>query len=661
MEFGKDICRDPSESTSREWLETNGIGGFASSTVSGINTRRYHSLLTAATRPPLGRMRLLSKYEETLRIGNAEYQLSANQYPGRIHPEGFKLLTSFALDPFPTWTYSISDFGIEVIKTVFSVHGENTVVCRWEVIPGLRTLEDEVTLELRPLLSYVDYHSTRKETPLIDQHFLAETNCVRMKPVENAPEIFFTHNAESVHRTGEWYLDFEYEIEKERGFDFREDLFQPFSMHFDIYREPAVTIVSTHRTELIKADEFEEAERLRRGGLIEISGAESDLTQRLVVAADQFIVSRGDGNTVIAGYPWFSDWGRDTMIALPGLTLSTKREGIAKGVLREFANYVSEGMIPNRFPDEGEEPEYNTADATLWFFEAARAYAEHTGDYRFIKTELYSHFKKIIKKHIEGTRFGIRVDEDGLLLAGTDGSQLTWMDAKYGDEAFTPRVGKPVEIQALWYNALKTMEALAARFKSKKKSKKYGKLAESARHSFNRKFWNSEANCLYDVVQGDSVDDSVRPNQILAVSLHHSMLSASRAKRVVQTVERELFTPFGLRSLSPSDPRFRREYLGDVYERDSAYHQGTVWAWLMGAFIDSLRKVYPKGRKLNQHLDLIFASFLEHTEEAGLGQISEIFDGAAPHHPRGCFAQAWSVAEILRVRTAYERENTERS
>ncbi|REJ75430.1 MAG: glycogen debranching protein [Acidobacteria bacterium] len=649
IELPTRICTDTDLASSREWLETNGIGGYASSTVSGINTRRYHSLLTAASKPPLGRVRLLSKYEEILRIGDVEYPLSANRFPGSIHPEGFKLLESFALDPFPVWTYKINDSGISVKRSVFAVHGENTVVCRWEVVPGLRTLDEAVELELRPLLACIDYHSLRKETEQFDTSYIATDNCVWMQAAADQPAVYFNHNAEAVRETGDWYLDFEYAIEEERGFDFREDLYQPFSMHFDIYRNPAVTVVSTRQINYSDAEGFETVEKSRRSGLCEIAGADTELEKRLVVAADQFIVARGDGHTVIAGYPWFSDWGRDTMIALPGLTLSTKREGIAQGILKEYASYASEGMIPNRFPDEGETPDYNTVDATLWFFEAARAYAEHTGDFEFVKKELFKQFKKIIKRHIEGTRYGIKVDEDGLLKAGEEGTQLTWMDAKYIDEVFTPRIGKPVEIQALWYNALRTMEDFASRFKANKKGRKYGKLAEKVKNNFNRKFWNADARCLFDVVGEGFEDSSIRPNQIFAVSLHHSMLSASRAKKVVRAVEKELFTPFGLRTLAPSDPAFRPIYIGGPRERDSAYHEGTVWAWLMGAFLDALGRTYPKGRKLNQYREMIFASFLGHTEEAGLGQISEIFDGAEPHHPRGTSAQAWSVAEILRA------------
>jgi predicted glycogen debranching enzyme len=649
MEFAANICGDIYESTSREWLETNGIGGYAASTISGVHTRRYHGLLTAAADPPLGRIRTLSKFEEVLIIGGLEFPLTTNRYPGKFHPQGFQNIESFRLDPFPVWNYYFEQFGIGVEKKIFMVHGENTVVCRWSLIPGLKTVDAEITLELRPLLAYVDYHSMRQASVDVDQSFIATKNCVWMRPVAGAPEIYFNHNAARVVETGDWYRNFEYAIEEERGFDHREDLFQPFGMEFDLKLRPAVAIVSTRQINYRDADFFEESEVARREDLCEIAGADDEMKKRLVLAADQFIVSRGGGQTVIAGYPWFSDWGRDTMIALPGLTLSTNREGIAKGILKEFSKHISEGMIPNRFPDEGEMPDYNTVDATLWFFEAARAYAEKTGDLDFIRQDLYEHFREIIRIHRSGTRYGIKVDDDGLLNAGVEGVQLTWMDAKYGDEVFTPRIGKPVEIQALWYNALRTMESFAKEFRDKKRARKYERFAKEARASFNRQFWNAEAECLYDVIRADQADGSIRPNQIFAVSLKHSMLSHFRAKKVVQTVERELYTPFGLRTLSPSDPRYRSIYIGSPYERDSAYHQGTTWAWLMGAFIDSLRKTYPKGRKLNRYIDRIFETYLKHTEQAGIGQISEIFDGGEPHSPRGCFAQAWSVAEVLRV------------
>lgn len=646
INFDKDICTNYSRSSKFEWLETNGIGGFASSTISCANSRRYHGLLVAATRPPLGRISMLSKFEETVIIDGTPSPLSTNQFEGAIDPKGFSKMTSFRLDPFPIWTYEID--GVEIERKLFMVHGENTTVCRWRVVSKIAGRDPDINLELKPLVSFASYHHLRHAGDTFDERFEASENCVLIKPLPQTPDLFFNHNGRGVEPTGHWYYGFVYEIEKERGFDFSEDLYQPFSLKFDLSAE-AIAVVSTQQHNYLKADEFEEIEIDRRKKLTEIAEPQDDFREHLVLAADQFIVDRGEGKTILAGYPWFSDWGRDTMIALPGLTLSTNREGIAKNILREFSNHISEGMIPNRFPDEGETPEYNTVDATLWYFEAIRAYLVKTKDHKFVRKELYEKLVDIVHWHEKGTRYGIHLEEDGLLYAGIDGLQLTWMDGKYEDEVFTPRIGKPVEIQALWYNALETMKALATKFRDKDGKEKYGKMSARAKKSFNKQFWNKDAGCLYDVINGDFKDSSIRPNQIFAVSLKNSMVSMYRAKQVVQTVEKELFTPLGLRSLSPADPGYRGIYKGSPYERDSAYHQGTAWAWLMGAFVESLRRTYPKGRKFKQYEAKIRKGFEQHLLDHGIGQVSEIFDGDEPHAPRGCFAQAWSVAEILRV------------
>lgn len=647
IELKGDICSDFEEASKREWLETNGLGGFASSTVSGANTRRYHGLLTIATDPPAGRVRTVSKLDEFVRIGNRELPLSTNIYPGALEPRGFEFNTSFRLDPFPVWTYQIGDIRIE--RKIFMVHGRDSTVCVWNLGEDLRAYGDEVSLEIRPLISFSDFHSLSRNREGFDTGFISSSRCVGIRPLADFPEIFFNHNGTGVLKTGFWYRDFVYPIERERGFDFIEDLYQPFALRFDLLEGPAAVIISSDQENFANAFEYEEIEKERRAELCRIAGAGEGFRAHLALAADQFIVARGDGRTVIAGYPWFSDWGRDTMIALNGLTLATNREGIARSVLREYSEHISEGMLPNRFPEDGETPEYNTVDAAFWFFEAIRAYVERSGDPEFVKKHLYEKLAEIISRHVEGTRFNIHAAEDGLLFAGESGTQLTWMDAKYGDEVFTPRMGKPVEIQALWYNALKTMEDFAKGFRDRTGEKAYGEMAKEARKSFNSKFWNSGDGCLYDVVTDDGPDPSIRPNQIFAVSLKHSMLSMYKAKKIVQVVERELFTPYGLRSLSANDQRYRPVYTGGPYERDAAYHQGTVWAWLMGPFIEALRRTYPKGRKLGRHIDTILGAFEGHLAEAGLGQISEIFDGDSPHNPRGCFAQAWSIAEILRV------------
>lgn len=641
IKFDSSICTDFKASTSREWLETNGIGGFASGTISGAGMRRYHSLLTAATKPPLGRIRAVSKLEEKLIIDGTSFELSTNQYPGTVHPEGFKYISEFRLDPFPIWRYEVD--GVVVEKKVFMVHDTNTTVCRWSAISNSNARN--LRLEVRPLLSFIDYHQLRHEDSNMATGFEEQSGSVSVKPYDELPQIFFGHNAESVENSGFWYRDFEYAIERERGFDFTEDLFQPFVLSFDLSK-PGTVIVSTERISARDADKLERSEITRRKKLISTTSVTDEFDSQLVLAADQFLVKRGDGQTVIAGYPWFSDWGRDTMISLAGLTLATNRPKIAKGILLEFSKHISEGMLPNRFPDEGEEAEYNTVDATLWYFEAVRSYVEATGDYAFVRKQLYSKLSEIITWHLRGTRYGIHVDTDGLLYAGEPGVQLTWMDAKVGDQVITPRTGKAVEIQALWFNALRIMSELAERFGHESDANKFDSMADLARLSFNALFWNEADQCLYDVVENGDRDASIRPNQIFAVSLTYAILDENRAKAVVDKVEAELLTRSGLRSLAPRDPKYIPYYVGSPFERDSAYHQGTVWAWLIGAFIDAYRRVYPERE---DRVNEIIGGFQPHLSEAGLGQVSEIFDAEWPHSPRGCPAQAWSVAEILRV------------
>jgi len=646
IRLGTDICRDFESAAGREWLETNGIGGFASGTLAGANSRRYHGLLTAATVPPLGRMTTLSKFEETLIVGDERIELSSNRYPGAVYPQGFRHLREFRLDPFPVWTFEVA--GLVIEKRVFMVNGENSTVCRWKIVSGDESTVP-VRLEVRPLLSFTDYHHLQHETDRFDGSFVTGDGTVSIRPVAELPRLVFAHDAEAIEKTGDWYRNFEYAIEKERGFDFREDLFQPFVLRFDLRRSAQIVISTASGRKASEAEALEKAERRRREDLVAASGAKGAFAKQLVLAADQFIVSRGKGKTVIAGYPWFSDWGRDTMIALPGLTLATNRTEIARAILSEFSKHFSEGMIPNRFPDAGDTAEYNTVDATLWYFEAVRAYAEKTGDLDFVRDELYVKLAESIAWHLRGTRYGIGVDTDGLLKAGVEGVQLTWMDAKIGDWVVTPRTGKPVEIQALWYNALRTMSDLAEQFGDLEDRARYDALADAARLSFNAVFWNESEGCLFDVVVNGRRDGSVRPNQIIAVSLPHSMLSIGRAQKVVDKVARELLTPVGLRSLSPRDPAYRPTYIGSPYERDSAYHQGTVWSWLIGPFIDAFRRVNPHGNRTEKRVDEILSGFRQHLTDAGIGQVSEIFDADPPHAPRGCFAQAWGVAEVLRV------------
>jgi predicted glycogen debranching enzyme len=655
IRFRQDVCGNPETALGREWLETNGIGGFSSSTITGLNTRRYHGLLVAATNPPVGRVVLLSKLEETLIVDGRRYELSTNQYVGVMHPRGDQFQTGFRLDPFPVFTYEVE--GILIEKSVLMVNGENTIVVQYELREkgddeaDRQPLTINCSLEVRPLIAFRDYHSLIHENAFLNPRVQTTEGLAVIKPYDELPALHLVHDACEIASSALWYRNFEYRRERERGFDFTEDLFNPFVLKFDLSAAPVANlIVSTERREAKDSDGFIQGEIERRRKIVDSAPATDELVTALNLASEQYIVARGGEKTVIAGYHWFSDWGRDTMIALPGLTLVTGRFDVARSILLEFARHVDRGMLPNRFPDAGEQPEYNTVDATLWFFEAVRSLLHYTGDYEFVRENLYDVLTDIINWHVRGTRYGIRVCADGLLRAGEAGVQLTWMDAKVGDWVVTPREGKPVEIQALWYNALKIMVELAVKLADSEKQKLYEEMAERARASFNALFWNEEEGALFDVVNDSDVRDaSIRPNQIFSVSLHHSMLSRERALRMLEVTERELLTPYGLRSLSPRDPQYRPRYEGDSLSRDGAYHQGTVWAWLMGPFIRAYMKAHDRSAEARERARAWLASFHTHLNEAGLGHISEIFDGDAPHTPQGCIAQAWSVAETLRA------------
>src|SRR5882724_11585565 len=649
IQFNKEICGNLDAALRREWLETNGRGGFAGSTIAGLNTRRYHGLLVAATKPPVGRVVLLSKMEETLFIDGQPFDLSANRYPGVVHPQGFRHLKQFRLDPFPVFTYEIE--GIEIEKVVFMIYGENSTAVQYELKNNSHPeLPKNLRLEVRPLIAFRDYHSTTHENGSINSAVEQNPGVASVTPYQGLPALHLAHNADELGNTGEWHRNFEYDAERERGLDFSEDLFNPLALSFDLrLRHQALVIASTERRDVAQVAEYRQAEIKRRRIAATSLPVEDAFAQDLAAAADQYIVSRADQKTVIAGYHWFSDWGRDTMIALPGLTLPTGKHEVARSILCTFAKHVDQGMLPNRFPDAGDTPEYNTVDATLWFFEAARAYLAYTGDLEFLRDELYPVFADIISWHVRGTRYGIKVDGSGLLSSGEPGVQLTWMDAKVGDWVVTPRRGKPVEIQALWYNALCIMEDLARQFGDEADQKRYRAMATLAIENFNRFFWNEKDACLYDVVNGSPPDPSIRPNQIFAVSLTHSMLPPERAKSVVEKVQEHLLTPYGLRSLAPSDLQYRGRYTGGPTERDGAYHQGTVWPWLTGPFIAAYVKTNGESESARAQAGEWLKPLQDHLSEGGLGQISEIFDGDAPQRPCGCIAQAWSVGEVLRA------------
>lgn len=645
IQFDETVCRDFEVASRREWLESNGLGGFASSTIAGLNTRRYHGLLVAATNPPVGRMVLLSKLEETAIVNGRQYELSANRYPGVVHPQGYRYLKTFRLDPYPVFVYDLD--GCELEKAVFMVDGENTTAIQYRFLSGGAA---DRSLELRPLIAFRDFHATTHENGALNPSVEEQPGCVAMTPYGGLPTLYLAHNGASLQKTGGWYRNFEYDIERERGLDYREDLFQPCRLKFDLpVSSRAVILASTELKCAAAIDDYRAAELRRRAAVVAAVNTGDPFARMLASAAGQFLVRRERQETVVAGYHWFSDWGRDTMISLPGLTLSTRQPEAARGILLEFARYVDRGMLPNRFPDSGEAPEYNTVDATLWYFEATRALAAHTRDYEFVKRHLYPVLLDITGWHERGTRYGIRTDSDGLLEAGEPGVQLTWMDAKIGDWVVTPRRGKPVEIQALWYNALCIMEEFSAAFGYPAEAHRYAVLAGRVRASFAARFWNASAGCLYDVIEGEIRDATIRPNQIFAVSLNHHMLGPAQERSVVAVVKRDLLTPYGLRTLAPTDSQYRGKYGGDPLSRDGSYHQGTVWPWLLGPFLRAYLQVNQYSQAAKEQTREWTLALRRYAQNEGVGQIPEVFDGDPPHRAGGCIAQAWSVAELLRV------------
>jgi predicted glycogen debranching enzyme len=627
----------------REWLETNGIGGYASSTVCGINTRRYHGLLVAATRPPVGRVVMLSKLDERITIGRSVIDLGANQFPGAIQPRGFKHLLSFERGLFPIFEYAAE--GVRIRKTIAAIHGENTTVVVYELLES----PAEVTLELRPFIAGRDYHSLVHANDAIHRDAAFEDGVFALQPYDGVPALFLSVPEGAFHPAPDWYFNFEYAIEQERGLEAHEDLFTPGTFTRTLAKGAALVVVaSTSDPRGRDGWALFDAERRRREAIANAAPMSGRFGRALTLAADQFIVRRGvDRKTIIAGYHWFTDWGRDTMIALPGLCLTTGRFDDARSILLAFAECVSEGMLPNRFPDGGQAPEYNTVDATLWFFIAAQRYLETSGDEAFARDTLLPVLRDIVAWHQRGTRHNIHVDDDGLLIAGSIGDQLTWMDVKIGDWVLTPRHGKAVEVNALWFNALTILANLELRWGTADASQALAVSAERVRLRFREVFWNDENSSLFDVVRCDESDAGVRPNQIFALSLPHPLLDGADAENVLHIVEHHLLTPRGLRSLSPEDPRFIGSYIGGPRERDAAYHQGTVWSWLLGPYITALVRV--RGEAGITEGQRILKAFQPHLEESCIGTISEIFDGAPRHAPRGCAAQAWSVGEILRA------------
>jgi predicted glycogen debranching enzyme len=636
-----------------EWLETNGRMGFASGTVSGRRTRRYHGLLLVNT--PAGRLMLVGGADVWLETPLGTFGLSTQAYrDGILQPRGEQHLTSFRLAPWPTWRFETSS-GHAIEQECLMLHEESITILRWRMARGTGA----AWLHVKPFLSGRDYHSLhrRNDAFRFDAHF--EGECIRWQPYPDRPAVLARSNGRFAERH-EWYENFYHAEEADRGLDCLEDLAVPGEFHFDLSSDDAVLIFaaegdaslerfrSARSVSSFVSDRIEK-ERSRRdslGGPIE-------------QASETYLVKRGSSRTIIAGYPWFTDWGRDTFISLRGLCLARGRLEIAEEILCSWAGTVSEGMLPNRFPDHGEQPEYNSVDASLWYVVAVGEFVEECEKRSYplsskTKTVLKEAISKILAGYRTGTRFGIRMDSDGLIAAGVSGVQLTWMDAKVGDWVVTPRIGKPVEIETLWINALGVGYDLLSDGES---------LYERAVVSFRERFWNDAKNCLYDVIDCDHqpgrLDDSIRPNQIFAVGgLPLMLLEGEQARLVVETVEKHLWTPLGLRSLSPEDPSYQGRCTGGVWERDGSYHQGTVWCWLAGPFVEAWVRVQGDGPAVRGTARERFLKPLTgHLQTAGINHISELADGDPPHTPRGCPFQAWSLGEHLRLERKVLTEN----
>ena len=652
--FGSDAYADFETGIKREWIVTNGLGGYASSTIIGANTRTYHGLLVAALTPPVRRMVMLSSLDEEIVVEDATHQLASHRYQGAVHPGGFGYIREFRMQPFPKTTFAVEGMVIE--KEVFMPHGHNTTLINYRISnPGAPAV-----MRIFPLVNLRNFHSTTKSSDfdftrdvlssdfdftgqVLDTGVVVRASGAYPKEL---PSLFLQCDTGRFFEGGRWYYNFEYDMERFRGQPYVEDNYNPgyFLLPIEKGSSRFSISASTQLQDVHNIQELRKTEVQRLRELIDRSGLSDEFAVKLVCAADSFVVHRSStgASTVIAGYHWFSDWGRDALISLPGLTLVTRRFDEAGQILTTFAQHIEDGLVPNRFPDAGDGADYNTVDASLWFINAVYQYLKYTGDMELI-AGLWGTMCDIIASYRDGTRFGIHMDDDGLVMS--DG-QLTWMDAMAGDLMFTPRAGKACEINALWYNALKIMEELAPGFGDD--PREYSRMAGCTRMSY-AKFWNETAGCLYDVIDvAGRGDSSVRPNQIIAVSLPFSVLPPEQEQKIVAVVEDELLTPMGLRTLSKSDPEYKGHCMGDMYSRDSAYHQGTVWAWLMGSFVTAYCKVNGYSPAARARAKALFEPFASHLSDAGIGTISEIFDGDHPHEPRGCISQAWSVAELLR-------------
>jgi predicted glycogen debranching enzyme len=637
-----EVCRDFQRSSKLEWLDTNHTGAFAMGTVAGVNTRRYHSLLLASLNPPSDRYSILSRVEEQISYEDKLFELAAAQYPGTVQPRGFEFLTEFRLDPFPIWTYQAGSVALE--KRLCLLDEQQSVLTAY-------TASGRCQLQVRLFLSFRDYHSLSHRNDALRTVSDQRRGRLTFKPYQDLPSLTVLHRAKNFQSDSRWFLNHEYLWELDRGMDFREDLFSPGCLLFDIEPNQTVWFLATlepHRFADIPTDEAIE-EILSNEAKRREFPAPDPFEASLRTALDQFRITRADGrHSLIAGYPWFTDWSRDTLISFPAMLIGAFSPETGKEFLTLLLDERSQGILPNRFSDQHSTPEYNTVDATLWLFVAAREYIHKSQDLRFLREILYPAAQDILEWHYRGTHYNIHVDEtDHLLFAGEAGVQLTWMDAKIGDWVVTPRTGKPVEINALFYNALRICAEWAGMLGLHDEAMAYNRRSESVLASFRKSFWNEDRNCLYDVVGPSAKDASIRPNQLFAVSLPFPLLDREQARLVVDLVRRQLLTPAGLRTLEPSDPSYKPRFHGGVVERDSAYHQGAVWPWLIGPFVSAYLYAYGDTEEARHVCRELLRGMEQEMTSCCLGSLSEVYDADAPQRPGGCPAQLWSIAQVL--------------
>ncbi|MEL7663014.1 MAG: amylo-alpha-1,6-glucosidase [Methanosarcina mazei] len=644
--FGADFLSTYEEGIKKEWVIGNGLGGYASSTIIGAGTRTYHGLLVATPENSPGRLLLLSSLDEEISVNEEVYKLAVHKYPDTISPTGFQHLSEFIRYPFPLWVYRPGDFIIK--KKVFMIHNSNTTC----VLYDITSRREGAVLKIFPLISSRDFNLTARAGYL---SFFQRAGPSGVKLASSTGFTFSISSNLQYHPEPVWYFNLEYDTEMQRGLNFQEDNFNPGCFEGEL-KEGTSRFFVAASTEDVSSFTLEQVDKLylREANRQNLLALDSKLIEpfalKLLKATDPFVVkNRSSGeNTVIAGYHWYSDWGRDTMISLPGLLLIPYRFEEARSVLNNFSKYCRRGLVPNTFPAFGGDPVYNTVDASLWFIHALNRYFAYTQDFLFL-TDVWDTVDEIINFYCDGTDFGIEMDSDYLI---RQGPQLTWMDAKVGEWAVTPREGKACEVNALWYSSLKTASYLGILLGEDVSS--YETLAAGVASNFEDAFWNPEADCLFDLIYEDETgnlikDPAIRPNQIFAVSLPYTMLSPEKEKAIVDRVEKDLLTPFGLRSLSTDHFLYKGQYLGDALTRDTAYHNGTVWPWLLGAFVKAYLKTHGYEDSNVEYMKSILEGFDGHLESAGIGGISEVFDGDYPHAPGGTIAQAWSVAEILRA------------